>query len=238
MANGERVLTSAAVGLRGVRVEYSSAAETVVALDIGELDFERGSFTAVLGVSGSGKSTLLNVIAGLAVPDSGEIEVLDERLDGRSERDRAEFRLRHIGVVFQDHNLIPEFSVSENVELPLRAQGVRRAEARREASLWLERVGLGGMERRRPAELSGGQRQRVGVARALVGGREVLIADEPTGSLDAANSRSVLGLLKGLTADGVTVIIATHDPQIEELAENIIRLHDGCLSQDAVDALR
>ncbi|WP_036285405.1 ABC transporter ATP-binding protein [Microbacterium luticocti] len=227
-------MLNTSIRLRRVRVEFSSAAETVVALDLDELDILQGTLTAVLGVSGSGKTTLLNVIAGLEPDAVGEVEVLGEHLNQKSERERAEFRLRHIGVVFQDHNLIPEFTVDENVELPLRAQGMKRSEAKGEATLWIDRVGLAGMESRRPAELSGGQRQRVGVARALAGGRQILIADEPTGSLDTATSESILSLLHGLAESGVTVIVATHDPQIIRFTNRVLRIHDGRLVDPAV----
>lgn len=220
-------LPSGAVSLWHVSLSHRSPVETVVALDNVNVDVESGTFVAVFGASGSGKTTLLNVISGLQVSDSGTVVVGGHEVQGLGESDRARLRLEDVGVVFQDHNLIPEFTSLENVMLPLRARGIGAAKARIQAGEWLSAVGLEGVGRRKPGELSGGQRQRVGIARALVGGRTILLADEPTGALDTDNSRAVFDLLRRFADRGVTVMVATHDPLVRESADRLIRLIDG-----------
>lgn len=220
------------ISLRDVQLEFPQPAETVVALRDINLDVGEGEFVALTGISGSGKTSLINVLSGLTSVTGGEASVMGQQIEAASARDRAALRLSTIGVVFQDHNLIPEFTVQENVELPLRARGFSGKDARDEALRWLGRVGLSGMEKRRPAQLSGGQKQRVGVARALAGGRTILLADEPTGSLDAENSRAMFELLSGLASDGATVVTATHDPAIRAWATRAITMSDGVIVSD------
>ncbi len=191
---------------------------------------DAGTFTWVGGPSGSGKSTLLGVISGLLEPKSGRVCVSGIDLAGLSQDQLAGLRLNHVGVVFQENNLIKEFSAVENVELPLRAQGVEPKSAVRLAMDSLDAVGLGALANRMPAKLSGGQRQRVGIARALVGGRSVLVADEPTGSLDSANSRAVFGILREAADRGICVIVASHDLEVRDYADRSIQMRDGVLS--------
>lgn len=217
----------AAVELRNVTLIHQSGVETVHALDIAEFDVAKGEMVAVLGASGSGKTSLLNVVAGLVSPVTGSVGVLGKQTEVLDDAERAHHRLFNIGVIFQDHNLIPEFSALENVELPLRARGVTAAVARRVAESWLERVGLADLGSRRPAQLSGGQRQRVGVARGLAGDRPLLVADEPTGSLDRENSDDLFALFNRLAGDGVTVLIATHDVSISQWASRVLTMSDG-----------
>ncbi len=162
----------------------------------------------VQGASGSGKSTLLSIMAGLELAEAGDVVVGDRDLRTCSGEERARLRLETVGVVFQDDLLIEEFTAAENVSLPYEARGFDRSDARTEAERWLENVGLRGLADRFPAELSGGQRQRVGIARALIGGRKILLADEPTGALDSATSRSCLGLLRDLCDhEGIAAVV-------------------------------
>lgn len=210
---------------------FRVGAETITAVDEVDLDVADGSFTCVYGASGSGKSTLLNLIAGLDTADSGEITVAGFAVTGASERSRAEIRLKAVGVVFQDHNLIAEFTAGENVYLSLLARRMSKADAIKEARAALDRVGIGNLFDRRPLEMSGGQRQRVGIARALVGGRRVLLADEPTGALDSENSRALFESIAGLCHElGVAAVVATHDPLAADFADTVLTMRDGRLS--------
>lgn len=213
----------------GVRKAYRSAAETVWAARDVDFTAHAGEFVCVYGASGSGKSTLLNLLAGLDLADSGEIRVGGIDVSASDEAQRAELRLGTVGVVFQEHNLIEEFTAAENVALPLEAYGVPVGEAREEALAQLARVGLAGLEDRMPWQLSGGQRQRVGVARALTGQRAVLLADEPTGALDSTATRELFGLIRKLCDDGVLAVICSHDPQCREFADTVYEVVDGRL---------
>lgn len=222
------------VQLLDVSVRYKSAVETVTALDGVTLDLRGGEFLAVLGASGSGKTTLLNVIAGLQVPHSGSVSVAGQQIETLNSAKRARIRLERVGVVFQDHNLIQEFSAAENIEVPLRARGFSAQESRKLAGESLNLVGLPELGRRKPAQLSGGQRQRVGIARALAGGRQILVADEPTGSLDGTNSIAIFNLLSQLSSQGIAVIAATHDPEVHKWADRIVTMHDGAIKPRVV----
>ena len=177
-----------------------------------DLAVAAGEILAVMGPSGSGKSTLLHCLAGILVPDAGEIEVLGERIDRLSEARRSELRRDRFGFVFQFGQLVPELTAEENVALPLLLGGVRRSAAVRTARGWLDRLGLEGLGQRRSGELSGGQAQRVALARGLVAEPEVLFADEPTGSLDSLTGEHVMDLLVSAAREqGTTVILVTHD---------------------------
>ncbi|HEY5317822.1 MAG TPA: ABC transporter ATP-binding protein, partial [Solirubrobacteraceae bacterium] len=178
-------------------------------LDEVSLSVQADEVVAILGKSGSGKSTLLHLLGGLDSPDSGVITLGDERLTGRSARTLARIRLRHVGFVFQQFQLIEELSGAENVLMPTRLPGAPAGGARRAARL-IEELGLTAVAGHLPHELSGGEQQRFAFARALVNGPKVVLADEPTGSLDAENGRAVLHLLRGLT--GRAVVIVTHEP--------------------------
>ncbi|TNU77364.1 ABC transporter ATP-binding protein [Miniimonas arenae] len=191
--------------------------------------FETGSFTVIQGVSGSGKSTLLNLMSGLDVPSRGQVHVDGLDLGHMSDPARADFRLRRVGCVFQEHLLIEEFSALENVMLPLEAVGSAASTARTAAGSALGDVGLARLEDRLPAHLSGGQRQRVGIARALVGDRTLLLADEPSGALDSVTSREVYLLLRAAADRGVTVVVATHDPALQAFADVVLDIIDGQL---------
>jgi putative ABC transport system ATP-binding protein len=187
-----------------------------------------GELLAVMGPSGSGKSTLLHCLAGILVPDAGEVLVAGARIDTRGEADRSELRRWRFGFVFQFGQLVPELTAEENVALPLLLNGVGRAEALARARTWFDRLDLGGMARRRSGELSGGQAQRVALARGLVAEPEVVFADEPTGSLDSLAGEQVMELLVGAARDqGTTVVLVTHDARVAAYADREIIVRDG-----------
>lgn len=222
------------VSCRGVARDYASGELTVHALVGVDLDLMPGEFASLSGPSGSGKTTLLNIIGGLDSPTAGEVYVDGERIDGMSKGELAELRLRKIGFVFQSYNLIPVLSASENVQFVMQLQGVDKAQRIQQAEAMLAAVGLGGLGDRRPGELSGGQQQRVAVARAVVGGPKLVLADEPTANLDSATARSLMELMRKMNEDlGVTFIFSTHDKIVMEYARRLIQLHDGRIVSDA-----
>jgi putative ABC transport system ATP-binding protein len=189
---------------------------------------EAGEILAIMGPSGSGKSTLLHCLAGILVPDAGEVRFAGERVDSMTETQRSSLRRERFGFVFQFGQLVPELTAAENVALPLLLGGVRRTEALRKAYGWFERLGLDGMEQRRSGELSGGQAQRVALARGLVAGPEVLFADEPTGALDSLTGEQVMDLMVAAAREqGTTVILVTHEPRVAAYADREVIVRDG-----------
>lgn len=211
---------------------FQTGIETVTAVDRVSMTVRPGEFVCVYGASGSGKSTLLNLLAGLDVPDTGEVTIAGASINKLSESKRARLRLESVGVVFQEHNLLDELSAAENVMLPLLARRMARSDARGEAEAMLRLLGIESLASRRPREMSGGQRQRVGIARAFAGGRRVLLADEPTGALDAANSDALFAELRRLCSDaGFAVVVATHDPLARGHADRVLTMLDGTLSE-------
>ncbi|MEU4626723.1 ABC transporter ATP-binding protein [Actinoplanes sp. NPDC023801] len=220
-----------AVRLDALSKTYGAGDNTVVALRDVSLTFPSGSFTAVMGPSGSGKSTLLQCAAGLDVPTSGRVLIGDTDLSGLSETSLTMLRRDRVGFVFQAFNLLPSLTAEQNVSLPLRLAG--RRPDRQVIRRALEAVGLADRARHRPAELSGGQQQRVAIARALVTRPAVLFADEPTGAIDAATSRELLGMLRDLVdGDGglSTIVMVTHDPVVAAYAHRVVFLADGRLA--------
>ena len=192
------------------------------------LSVRRGEMVAVMGPSGSGKSTLLHCLAGILVPDSGEVRFGGQRIDTMPEQRRSALRRARFGFVFQFGQLVPELSAAENVALPLLLGGMRREQAMQKARAWFGRLGLEGMEHHRSGEMSGGQAQRVALARGMVGHPEVLFADEPTGSLDSLNGEHVMELLTSSARDqGTTVILVTHEPLVAAYAEREVIVRDG-----------
>jgi putative ABC transport system ATP-binding protein len=187
-----------------------------------------GEIVAVMGPSGSGKSTLLHCLAGILVPDGGEVWFAGQRLDTLRESRRSELRRDRFGFVFQSGQLVPELTAEENVALPLLFAGGRRAAALTEARAWLGRLGLDGLGHRRSGELSGGQAQRVALARGMVGGPQVLFADEPTGSLDSVAGELVMSLMtRAAREQGTTVILVTHDARVAAYADREVVVRDG-----------
>jgi putative ABC transport system ATP-binding protein len=198
------------------------------ALQGANLSARAGEILAVTGPSGSGKSTLLHCLAGILVPDSGEIWFDGHRVDSRREPERSALRRDSFGFVFQFGQLVPELTAEENVALPLLLAKSRRANALAEARPWFARLGLDGLERRRSGELSGGQAQRVALARALVSRPRVLFADEPTGSLDSLTSEHVMDLLvTSVREEGTTVVLVTHEPRVAAFANREVIVRDG-----------
>jgi putative ABC transport system ATP-binding protein len=190
-----------------------------------------GEILAIMGPSGSGKSTLLHCLAGILVPDSGEIWFDGRRVDTMGEQERSRLRRDHFGFVFQFGQLVPELTAEENVALPLLLGGARRADALREARAWFEKLGLDGLERHRSGEMSGGQAQRVALARGLVTHPQVLFADEPTGSLDSLAGEVVMDLLVDAAHEqGTTVVVVTHEPRVASYAAREIVVRDGMAS--------
>jgi putative ABC transport system ATP-binding protein len=191
-------------------------------------DVASGSMVALVGRSGSGKTTLLNVVGGLDRPDEGTVEVDGTEVTGLSEDGLSRLRREKVAYVFQTFGLIPVLSAAENVGAPLRLARTPAPEREERVSLLLELVGLAGHADQRPGELSGGQQQRVAIARALAASPRLLIADEPTGQLDAETGRSVMALIRGVVeSEGVTALVSTHDPVMMALADRVIRISDG-----------
>jgi len=207
---------------------YRQDSVEVRALDGVDLDIEKGGFIALVGPSGSGKSTLLNLIGGLDRPTSGRLWVEDRELETLSNRELTDLRLRRIGFVFQQYNLIPVLTAIENVEYVMLLQGVPDEKRGEQARAILSEVGLAGMEDRRPGELSGGQQQRVAVARPIVTAPALVLADEPTANLDSATGASLMDMMRRLNeTKGVTFVFSTHDSMVMERARRLVRLRDG-----------
>jgi putative ABC transport system ATP-binding protein len=197
------------------------------------LEIRPGEFVVMAGPSGSGKTTLLNLLGGLTAPTSGRVWIDGQELTALNERQRARLRLERVGFVFQAYNLLPVLTALENAEFSLLLRGVDADERRRSVSRLFERIGIGGLENRRPGKLSGGQQQRVAVARAVVGEPALVLADEPTANLDSAASIALLDVMTTLNREmGTTFVFATHDPRLMERAQRLIRLVDGAVEHD------
>ncbi len=193
---------------------------------------EEGEFVAVMGESGSGKSTLLSMMGALNTPTDGKFIVDDIDIYALSRDQRADFRREFLGFVFQSFNLIPYLTLAENVMLPLVTVRTSRKEKRAMAEEALRRVGLGGKEHRLPSQISGGEQERVAVARAIVNEPPILLADEPTGNLDSKTSGDIMGLMKKLNAEGMTIIMVTHSAESAQSARRILRIADGVLTEE------
>ena len=191
----------------------------------------RGEIVAVMGPSGSGKSTLLHCLAGILIPDQGEVWFAGQRLDTAGETARSALRRDAFGFVFQSGQLVPELTAEENVALPLLLGGTRRAAALAQARAWFGRLSLDGLERRRSGELSGGQAQRVALARGMIGSPQVLFADEPTGSLDSVAGEMVMSLMiRTAREQGTTVLLVTHDARVAAYADREVIVRDGTVN--------
>ncbi|HEX9260717.1 MAG TPA: ABC transporter ATP-binding protein [Acidimicrobiales bacterium] len=227
------VKPAAVIECRGVAKTYRTGQREVAALRGVDLDVAPGSWVAVTGASGSGKSTLLQMLGGLDRVDDGTIRVAGQAMETLSEARRAILRRRRIGYVFQFFNLVANLSVRENVELPMLLVGTKRAEARERATKLLAALGIGDLGDSPTTALSGGQQQRVAIARALANQPDVLLADEPTGNLDRANTAEVLALLRAEHERGQTIVMVTHDAHVAEAAERVLTMADGQIVGDS-----
>lgn len=217
---------------RGLKRQYDMGGEIVRALKGVDLAIRRNEYVAIMGPSGSGKSTLMNLIGCLDTPNDGEYWLNGMLVSEMSDDALAHVRNKEIGFVFQTFNLLPRASALQNVELPLVYAGVSSDERKKRASEALDRVQLGARMGHRPNELSGGQRQRVAIARALVNRPSILLADEPTGNLDSQTSEEIMRVFEELAAQGQTVVMVTHEPDIAVHAKRIIVLRDGVIASD------
>ncbi len=203
-----------------------------------QLDLKKGEYLSIAGPSGCGKSTLLAILGLLDTPSEGTYTLNSRPVSGLKLSERARIRNREIGFIFQAFNLIGDLTVYENVELPLTYRGMGSAERKKRVQEALERVGMSHRMKHYPSQLSGGQQQRVAVARALGGDPAILLADEPTGNLDSANGEAVMNLLKDLHRNGATICMVTHDPRYAQFADRTIRLFDGRIVEESVEAAR
>ncbi|HZG76938.1 MAG TPA: ABC transporter ATP-binding protein [Paenibacillus sp.] len=220
------------IRLEGVSKTYRNGAVEVQALKPVDLVIEKGEYVAIMGPSGSGKSTLMNILGCLDTPSSGTYVLDGERVETLDEDRLALVRNKKIGFVFQNFHLLPRQSIQRNVELPCVYGGMSRAARSQRARELLGKVGLGDRVHHRPNELSGGQRQRAAIARALAMEPSVLLADEPTGNLDAKSSEDIMRLFGQLHAEGATVILVTHEPDIAAHAKRVLRFGDGDIVSD------
>ncbi len=211
---------------------YAMGDQTVHALRGVSLDIAEGEFVAIMGASGSGKSTLMNILGCLDLPSSGVYRLASENVEGMQPDQLASIRNRRIGFVFQQFNLLPRTSALENVELPMVYAGIKSDARREKAKAALTRVGLGERMDHTPAELSGGQQQRVAIARALVNSPQLILADEPTGALDSQTSEDIMKLLTELNAQGMTVVLVTHEHDVAAWARRRIVFRDGRMVED------
>ena len=224
------------IRLQGITKQYQMGDQTVHALRGIDLEIARNQMVAFIGASGSGKSTMMNIIGCLDRPSSGEYWLNGRAVATMSGDELARVRNQEIGFIFQSFHLLPRASALDNVAQPLIYRGIPLRERLAMAEHALDRVGLGARKHHRPNELSGGQRQRVAIARALVGKPSILLADEPTGNLDSTTSEEIMTLIHELHAGGQTVVVVTHEPEIAEQCERVVRLRDGQVMSDTLTA--
>jgi putative ABC transport system ATP-binding protein len=213
--------------LRRVSKTYGTGPNEVHAVADIDLEVDRGSLIAIMGPSGSGKSTLLTIAGSLEEPTSGEVFIDGDSLQKMSHNDKARLRRRTVGYVFQEFNLLAGLTAVENVTLPLELDGVSAKKARLAGLAVLQELGLADQAARYPDELSGGERQRVAIARAMIGGRHLLLADEPSGALDQANGEAVMRMLLSACKQGVAAVVVTHEAQLASWADRVVFLRDG-----------
>jgi putative ABC transport system ATP-binding protein len=229
--DSQRVL---AVEVNSVYRTFEQDTAPVRALRGADLSVRAGEFVAVMGPSGCGKSTMLNLVAGLDVPDEGEVIIAGESLAGKDENALAMMRRRHVGIVFQFFNLLEGMTVLENVVLPAVIAGRKRKVAESRARDLLDLLGIGDKAKQAPGVLSGGQRQRLAIARALANEPTIVLADEPTGALDSEGGEEVLELFRRLHQGGQTILLVTHDQPVADAAERIVRMKDGRVEDDGL----
>ena len=223
------------IEVRDVYKIYNPGENQVNALDGVSITIDEGEFVAIIGQSGSGKSTLMNMLGLLDTPTHGEYYINGKLVDDLTDDQMSVIRNEEIGFIFQGFNLISSLSALENVELPLVYRGMPKQERREISQQALDRVGLGSRIHHLPAEMSGGQQQRVAVARAIAAKPPVILADEPTGNLDTKSTKEVMAILHELKDEGRTVIVITHDNEIAEEAERVIRIRDGKVVEDYIN---
>jgi len=222
------------VSVEGVTRTFGSGRTATRALRGVSFTVQTGQLVALRGRSGSGKTTLLNIVGGLDMPDEGRVRVGDNEVTSMSEQERMRLRRTSVSFIFQSFGLIPILSAAENVGVPLRIAGVPPSEREDRVRLMLDIVGLGEHTKQRPGELSGGQQQRVAIARALAGSPQVLLADEPTGQLDSETGKQIMRLLHAVVgSEGVTALVATHDPNLISIADSVLELEDGKIKGSA-----
>ena len=222
------------IQITGLTKVYVMGEEKVAALAGVDLTIGRGENVAVIGPSGSGKSSLMNILGGLDRPSQGTYRFDGEDVGHFNDNDLADFRRRRIGFVFQSFQLLPRLTALQNVELPMIYAGIGRRERRDRAASLLDRVGLASRMSHRPTQLSGGQQQRVAIARALANSPDLLLADEPTGALDTQTGQDVLALFAQLNAEGLTLVLVTHDHDVAAAARRRVAFRDGLIIEDEV----
>jgi putative ABC transport system ATP-binding protein len=227
MSDGDALLIA-----QDLRREYHMGDELVRAVRGVSLRVDRGDYVAIVGPSGCGKSTLLNLIGGIDQPTAGSVTIDGSRIDRMSDAEATRFRLRHIGFVFQRFYLMPALTAIENVELPMAEARIPRDQRVRRARELLAYVGLGERRDHRPAQLSGGEQQRVAIARALANAPQLLVADEPTGELDAKTGTEMIELIAQVNRDGTTIVVVTHDEDLARAARRVVHMRDGIVVDD------
>lgn len=219
-----------AVVAQGIEMTFHSGAVSSRVLQGVDLDIACGEIQLLMGPSGSGKTTLLSILAGILTPTAGQVQLLGQEITGMTKESLSKFRLNNIGFIFQGFNLFPALTAAENVEVALRMKGIRGKAAKQEAKDLLQQVGLGDRQTYLPRDLSGGQKQRVAIARALAGNPRLIMADEPTASLDSHSGHTVIELLRDLAKESNrTVLMVTHDPRLIDVADRVTHLEDGVL---------
>lgn len=220
------------IQVKDILKTYTTGSETLVALDTISLEIMSGEFTAIMGPSGSGKSTLMNILGLLDRFDSGTYILNGQNVSDLNDNESAKVRNKEIGFVFQSFNLMPRMSILENVALPLVYAGVKPKERKERALAALERVGLSNRVKHKPNKISGGQKQRVAIARAIVNEPSVLMADEPTGNLDSKTTVDIMRIFQELNAEGTTIVMVTHEPEVALYTKRIVTFRDGALVND------
>jgi putative ABC transport system ATP-binding protein len=217
---------------RSLARDYAFGSDSVHALRGVTFDIDEGDYVAIVGPSGCGKSTLLNLLGAIDRPTSGSVSIRGRDLGDMRDREATAFRLTNIGFVFQRFYLMPTLTARENIELPMAEAGLRRPERVARAKELLAYVGLSHRENHRPTQLSGGEQQRVAIARALANEPAILLADEPTGELDARTGSEIIALFERLNMDGTTIIVVTHDEELAQAAERRLHMRDGVIVDD------
>ena len=223
------------IEIRDIGKDYQAGANTVSAIRHMNFQVDDGEFISIMGQSGSGKSTLLAVLGGLNHPSRGQVLVDSLDVYGLTSEQRADFRSEYIGIIFQSFQLIPYLTVLENIKLPMAITGITAKKQDEMARSVLEKVGLGAKAERLPDQLSGGEQERVAIARAIVNRPPILLADEPTGSLDSETAEGVMALLRQLNKEGLTIIMVTHEKEYAELADRVITMADGNIVSDVLN---